>query len=40
MNSTDQEIIEKMQSNPNVGMKLLIISGKALLAYPASGGVA
>ena len=24
MNSTDQEIIEKMQSNPNVGMKLLM----------------
>ena len=24
MNSTDQEIIEKMQTNPNVGMKLLM----------------
>ena len=24
MNSTDQEIIEKMQSNPGVGMKLLM----------------
>ena len=24
MNSTDQEIIEKMRSNPNVGMKLLM----------------